>query len=404
MATFLQRDSGWWQAKIRRQGYPSQSRSFEKKAEADAWARQIETEMDRGVFVSRDEAERTTFRTLAERYVREVLPQKRGKEQDGYRIKVLITEFGNYSLAALSSSMIAEYRDKRLKTLAPQSVVHEINLLSRIFRTAVMDWGISLPSGIPTVNVRKPSVSNERTRRLVADEEARLLAAIDLPSYVRNRNPWTRPVVLLAIETAARQSELISMTWKDVNLESRVIRLRGVGGRSTKNDDQFRDVPLSTTAVAILRSLVLESKGKVVAAPRGKVFPTTASALKQSWERAVARARDAYEREKLHAGLLATGLSESDAECEIRKVLTTGGRKPAKPVPPRPVTLALMERIAEDPLLKDLHFHDLRHEATSRLADKLQLHELMKVTGHKGTRMLARYYHPKAEDLAKKLG
>ena len=32
------------------------------------------------------------------------------------------------------------------------------------------------------------------------------------------------------------------------------------------------------------------------------------------------------------------------------------------------------------------------------------MHELMKVTGHKGTRMLARYYHPRAENLAKKLG
>ena len=54
--------------------------------------------------------------------------------------------------------------------------------------------------------------------------------------------------------------------------------------------------------------------------------------------------------------------------------------------------------------MDDLHFHDLRHEATSRLAEKLALHELMKVTGHKDTRMLARYYHPRAEDLARKIG
>ena len=54
--------------------------------------------------------------------------------------------------------------------------------------------------------------------------------------------------------------------------------------------------------------------------------------------------------------------------------------------------------------MDDLHFHDLRHEATSRLAEKLALHELMKVTGHKDTRMLARYYHPRAEDLARKMG
>jgi len=48
-------------------------------------------------------------------------------------------------------------------------------------------------------------------------------------------------------------------------------------------------------------------------------------------------------------------------------------------------------------------FHDLRHEATTRLADKFALHELAKITGHRDTRMLLRYYHPRAEDLAKRL-
>ena len=63
--------------------------------------------------------------------------------------------------------------------------------------------------------------------------------------------------------------------------------------------------------------------------------------------------------------------------------------------------LAALE--ADDTTLVDFHFHDLRHVATSRLADKLQMHELMKVTGHKTSRMMSRYYHPKAEDLALKL-
>ncbi|OYW91027.1 MAG: hypothetical protein B7Z23_08865 [Pseudomonadales bacterium 32-61-5] len=71
---------------------------------------------------------------------------------------------------------------------------------------------------------------------------------------------------------------------------------------------------------------------------------------------------------------------------------------------PLPVTLRLWEEVQKtDQTLVDLHFHDLRHEATSRLADHFLLHELMKVTGHKSSSMLSRYYHPKAEDLARKL-
>lgn len=73
--------------------------------------------------------------------------------------------------------------------------------------------------------------------------------------------------------------------------------------------------------------------------------------------------------------------------------------------PPSPLTLEILREIEQkDRTLLDLRFHDLRHEATSRIADKLQMHELMKVTGHASSRMLSRYYHPKMEVLAEKLG
>lgn len=396
MATITQRDSGWWQARVRRKGFPIRSKTFRKKSDAEAWARAEENEMDRGVFISRTESEQTTFASAADRYRREILPSKRGGDRDAYRLNALVAEFGAYALAAINSAMVADWRDRRLSVLSPQSVVHEINLLSRVLRAATIDWGIALPNGIPTAMVRKPTISNERTRRLVGDEEARILAAIDDPGSEarQRRNSWMRPIFVLAIETAARQSELLSLVWRDVDLNRRVARIRGAGGGITKNDDQFRDVPLSSRAIEVLANLPRSI--------RGPVFPTTGSAIKQSWERAVTRARKQYEREELAAGLEATGLTDSEIVSEIRKV--TPGRKPAKPIAPHPETVRILEALAHDPLLVDLHFHDLRHEATSRLADKLQLHELMKVTGHKGTRMLARYYHPRAEDLARKLG
>lgn len=55
--------------------------------------------------------------------------------------------------------------------------------------------------------------------------------------------------------------------------------------------------------------------------------------------------------------------------------------------------------------LEDLHFHDLRHEATTRLFEKgLNIMEVASITGHKDLRMLRRYTHLRAEDLARKLG
>jgi integrase len=63
------------------------------------------------------------------------------------------------------------------------------------------------------------------------------------------------------------------------------------------------------------------------------------------------------------------------------------------------------KRVCRKAGITNLHFHDLRHEATTRLANKLpNILELSAVTGHKDLRMLKRYYHPKAEELALKLG
>lgn len=63
------------------------------------------------------------------------------------------------------------------------------------------------------------------------------------------------------------------------------------------------------------------------------------------------------------------------------------------------------QRICRKAGIENLHFHDLRHEATTRMAAKLNnILELSAVTGHKDLKMLKRYYHPNPEELALKLG
>ena len=79
MATFRKRGPYQWQAQVRKKGHSSQTKTFETRAAAEQWAREIEYEMDRGIFVSRVEAESTTLGELLERYyLQEVTPLKRG--------------------------------------------------------------------------------------------------------------------------------------------------------------------------------------------------------------------------------------------------------------------------------------------------------------------------------------
>lgn len=330
---------------------------FDSYNDAAAWATITESEIVRGVFVPRDEAERTTLRQALERYLQEVTPGKKGAAQEEYRINGtwLSDKLARKSLAALTGADFAAWRDARLKAgYAPASIRNDLAIISHLFSVAAKEWG--LPVQNPIKNMRLPSVNNARSRRLLPGEEEGLLEVFDGKAAGERSNKHVKAVFQFAIETAMRQEELMSLTWKDIDLKRRVATVRGADEKGTKNGDKTRDVPLSSRAVEVLQSLPRPIHG-------GPVWPTTLSALKQSWRRGVVRARRLYEE-----------------RCE------EAGEEP------------------DDQLFVDLHFHDLRHESTSRLAERLALHELMKVTGHRDTRMLSRYYHPRAEDLARKLG
>jgi integrase len=384
MAVITQRENGKWQAKIRRQGTPAQSKTFVTKADAEKWARSVERDIDTGSFIPTDDAARLTFAAATERYRREVLPNLRGRMQVETRLTRLLEAFGKYSLSSISGAMVASYRDERLRSVSPQTVVHELGQIQQIFKRATHEWGIQLPRGLPTLLVSKPRLPPGRDRRLEAGEEALLL---DQASQLTQ--PWVRAIIILATETAGRQSELLSLTWSQVDLQRRVARLFGKDGAVTKNGTPFRDVPLSSRAIATLEELPRNLKGPV--------FPISQNALQLSWERLCKSARKKHLLTRLRSMLEGDGMSAEEAEREVKALVFK------KRVPTSLTTSHWAELQLHDKMLTDLHFHDLRHEATSRLADRLQLHELMKVTGHKTSAMVSRYYHPRAEDLAAKL-
>lgn len=78
MATFRKHGPYQWQAQIWKKGRPLQTKTFDTRAVAETWACAIEVEIDKGVFISRAEAESTTLNELLERYLAEVTPLKKG--------------------------------------------------------------------------------------------------------------------------------------------------------------------------------------------------------------------------------------------------------------------------------------------------------------------------------------
>ncbi|MBN6740911.1 site-specific integrase [Acidithiobacillus sp. MC6.1] len=334
-----------WQARVIRKGYPTQSKTFRTKADADRWARAIETEMDRGVWKDQTKAKSTTLVDLLGRYAREVTSIKKGKDTEMYRIEAMKRlPWACQAVTKITGKEIAAWRDQRLQAVSGSTVNREMNLLGHVFEVARKEWGISVDN--PCRDVRRPKHNPARTRRISDVEIKWLLAAMD-----ECRSPWLRSVFLLSLETGMRRGETLNLDWRYVYFDKQTAWLP-----DTKTDES-RYVPLSSRAVEILQGLF---KGT----SRGPVFPVTANAVKLSWQRTVLRARRLYNQ-----------------DCEALTV-------------------------ASDPeLLMDLHFHDSRHEATSRAFEKgLNIMEVATVTGHKDLRSLKRYTQLHAEDVAKKLG
>jgi hypothetical protein len=114
MAYFKQLKTKYWQVQIRRYGVKPETKTFPTRDEAKIWARLIESEIDRGIYVSRYEAEHITFSELLHRYQKEVTPFKKSASREISRLKCLDKFFGAVTLARINSEMVARFRDERL--------------------------------------------------------------------------------------------------------------------------------------------------------------------------------------------------------------------------------------------------------------------------------------------------
>jgi integrase len=335
MAT-IRRRNGRYHVQVRRKGFPPITGTFSRLTVARKWIASIESDIENKTYIDYSEAETTTLNGLLERYETDILPSKKGKNVERYRIGTLRQHLGHYCLSDLSLNRVRVYRDIRLKTLSPSSLKRELVILSRILKLASQDWGIALPHGNPVPQLSLPKTDHARTRRLEPGEERRLLQGIEQGSELDH-------IIRLALETGMRRGEILSLQREDIDLVHSTLLIR-----LSKNGEP-RTIPLSSVARNVLRAQLSASQWVsegVIRLHKPSLFSYTPRGLSGAF-------------------------------------------------------LRLCRRIEID----DLRFHDLRHEATSRFFEKgLNPVEVATITGHKDTKMLMRYTHLRAEDLASKLG
>ena len=339
---------------MRKSGWPPVSKNFPRKKDAEDWARSVEDEMRRGLYVDRSVAEKTTIKDALERYLAEVSTRKaRGSvARETSTAKPLIKELGAYSLAAMSMSpdVISGYRDKRLKTktqrgpmMSKNQVRLELALLSHMFTVAIREWNVGLTVN-PVKSIWRPKEKKKSDIRLHPRMEETLLQGCkNFP------NPKLYWIVGLALETAMRKSEIQYLTQGQVHLNKGIIHLP-----ETKNGDA-RSIPLTPFATQILQGAINASKMK---------FDTDLVFWGNSFDENGRRKPYQFD----------------EAWSKVRKELD----------------------------MMWFNFHRLRHEAISRMIEKgFSDQEVAAISGHKCMDMVAHYRHLRAShlvDRVKELG
>lgn len=385
MATFRVRASGSIEAIIRRKSLPGPvSLTFSSMEAAEAYCKEMEAMIDVGVIphqlkklaVDGPVMNSPMQQTIAD-VVRAYFLEYSVNADDQDRLNVMVDEVGNTRLDSITvqwaSDLIKGY--KLTKQLKPATIRHRVGALRRC-----LDWCSSVKGFLPlnplrllperyavyneaetqmlaAEDIEAPDADNARDRRLLPGEEDRIrkvlagdrdyIKSVKAERALKPENAVPFALLFeLAVETAMRLREMFTLTLGQVSIEQKTVFLD-----KTKNGSK-RQVPLTSVAILALRDYLALG----VVGESGMLFP-------QFW----------------NGDLSKRSLKQATSRLSGR-----------------------WRTVAKLARCDDLHFHDLRHEATSRIYERTTLSDLKiaKITGHKDLKSLARYANLRASNLA----
>lgn len=345
-----------FQVRIRRRDSSPVTRSFATYADAKEWATLQERKADRGELgPDRKELERVTLSKLVERYRDEIVPTKKGGEVEAIVLKAFLRHpICKKRLSDLSTADFATYRDERLKRVSAQTLKRQLAPLSNMFALASTEWGIPIRVN-PLAELSLKAKENRRERRLQAGEHDKLIAAL-----AKTLNPYVSPIVKLALATGMRRGEILALRMRDIDLSRQTLIVR-----EAKNGHS-RVIPLVPEAIEALRQAIAH-------------------------------------REMTGAKQLRAQKADTKAQKASERVAKAPDADRLFPTSPLALRLAWV-RVTKRANLDDLHFHDLRHEAISRLFELgLTVPEVASISGHRTMSQLMRYAHANAHSVREKL-
>ena len=314
MAHIRKRNSKW-QCIVRVHGYPPMTKTFNTKIDAQRYSRDLENKLWREQHnIAKKKFPK--FREVLERYRDEVVIHKRSKDMETKLINYLLTEgFVNFGVNLVDAKLIAQYRDRALRSLKSSSVNRRLAIISHCFKIAKKEWGYDVVN--PVLSIRRPKNPDPRDRRFTKEEINKILTC-------NRTSPHMKFIIELALETGMRRSEIANV---------RSEHIKGNTLKIVQAKVKPRTIPLTPRAVELLKY--------------NMPIKMSSNAIHLSWV-----------------------------------------------------------RICKRHSIEDARFHDLRHEALSRMFEvkSLNVPEVQLISGHLEPRTLMRVYaNLRPKDLADKL-
>ena len=343
MATIVKLPSGKWRAVIRR-SKKYVSRTFMRNADATSWAMETELAIDRGLsFATVGSGPVKSFGQVVDLHVRDM--QDVGKVMGRSKQAVLDAlkrDLGATALKNLNRIALIEYGKRRAKAGAgPATLAIDFSFIGTLLTDAAAVHGVDVP--LEDVKLARVALTrlgligkSQERDRRPTQEELDRLIGF-FDGKDRQYTPMSR-IIRFAVATAMRLEEICSITWADLDVANKLVTVRDRKDPRHKDGNDQKVPLLSLTGYDAWECVVEQA---VITHRKGRIFPHHHKSVGTAFHRAC-----------LDLGI------------------------------------------------EDLHFHDLRHEATSRLFEAgLTIERVALVTGHKDWKMLKRYTNLKPQIL-----
>lgn len=280
-------------------------------------------------WLDKPEGDDKTFKELADKYVNEYAKfNKRSWQKDAERLNNhLVKFFGEMIVTEITPKIIFSYKIQRYSQgVCGGTINRELTIMKHMYSVAVREWEWTRDNPVKRVKMEKENPPKDRW--LAYEEEERLLKACP---------DWLKEIVIFALNTGLRQGDILSILWKDVDLENGIILLNisKIGTRDS--------IPLNSIVWDLLRRKASERTHL----SSDYVFPSEAG----------------------------TRMDGGNLRTDFMKALKKAG-------------------------VKDFRFHDLRHTFATRLVQNgVDLYMVQRLMHHKQIQTTMRYAHHYRESL-----